>query len=135
MKKPEHFRAGKQFIKSMKKLIKRYQEAKKLCISKSDYESNNNMSCLLCHPIGSKKNRTDYFCESYEYDHSKRFEESCTKLGCPWIVMTGMTCDKYTESSMFMETCYQTDNPERIDNRIRQIRHWIVAYKKKLEVQ
>jgi uncharacterized protein CbrC (UPF0167 family) len=129
LKNAKLFANGEIFVKSMEELIKRYQEAIKLGISKAVYEDRNNMKCLLCNPIGTKKNRDHYHTGSNEWD------DACKAMACPWIVILGKTCTAFSheDKGMRWEAIYNTYNEDIMKTRIRQIRNWIKLYKSHME--
>lgn len=121
-------RMRKTFIKSMKELIKRYEMALKQGTSKKEIEKQHKWACLLCSPMGVKYNHTYYVHQGY------CFSEACKKLGCPWIVMTGMTCDDWSyEYVSKFRSLYLSDDPQTINNRIDQIKEWIEYYENNTE--
>jgi len=127
MKHPELFKYGKQFVKSMQELILRYQKAMELGISKADYEVKEDMVCLLCNPIGVKASQNNL---STWRDH----RIGCEKLGCPWIVILGMTCDEFSiENEDLVEMIYQTDDPVAMQARVNQLFEWIEIYRNHLK--
>lgn len=130
MKNPELFKNGGMFIKSMKELIVRYQTAKNLDMSKDSYEGKNGLKCLLCNPIGTKYNHSYYmFRTGLNLEH----QGACKKLGCPWMVITGMTCDDFATERGDECSIYFTDDKRIMNNRIRQLRRWIEIYKNFME--
>jgi len=128
MKHPELFKYGKQFIKSMQELTERYQKAMELGISKCDYEMDRDMDCLLCNPIGVKKNQFEIYRSLPHADDQHK--SACSKLGCPWIVILGMTCDEFSlENEDLVEMIYQTDDPVAMQARVDQLQEWIGIYR------
>ena len=143
MKKPNHMKHPVEFLESMKVLKGRYIESIKLGISKSDYERSIGASCLLCNPIDVEENRY-----SIEYDirfnknnnygcNNDFFTVSCSNLGCPWIVITGMTCCKWSEKYVIygspLDHVYNTNDIETMKNRVRQLDRWIKIYEKYID--
>ena len=133
MKNRKLFKDGEVFVKSMEELIKRYQKSIELGISKKYYETQNDMKCLLCNPLGLKKNhdyyhkgRAEGFCE---------FNNACHKMGCPWVVILGKTCTdfSYENKKMKFKCIYSTDDADIMKTRIRQIRNWIKIYNNHME--
>jgi hypothetical protein len=134
MKTPEHVT---EYIASMKELIKRYQMALKSGVSKATIEFDNNWQCLLCHPIGLEDLRDDVQREQKIYQenynsHYEMFNALCTAQACPWIVITGKTCDEWYKDRNNGVAVYQTRDEEVIRLRIRQLRRWIKIYEKYL---
>lgn len=123
MKNPEYFRNGPEFIASMEELIKRYEKSIELGISKHEYEKQNYLKCLLCNPLNIEKNQFHYY-----QNEDITFIQACSKLGCPWVVITGKTCDD-TEK----EVIYCTKKKNRMKTRIKQLKLWIEIYKKHME--
>jgi hypothetical protein len=132
MKNDHLFRLGNEFIESMKELIKRYQTAIKLGMSKKDYEDAEGLDCLLCNPLGTKENR-----EFHKKPRRFDFEIPCIKLGCPWMVILGMTCCDFSNSRAEgvdgFDHIYSTDNADVMKRRIKQLRNWIKMYEKHME--
>jgi hypothetical protein len=131
MKRPDLIKNQKMFINSMKVLITRYQEAMKLGIPKSDYESEHNLQCLLCNPLGSKITH-----RTIERKYDCSFDSACEKLGCPWMVIQGMSCCDYSEKHItysLFDHFYNMYDEKIMKNRIKQLRRWIEIYKKSLE--
>lgn len=132
MKNEKHFKHGDAFIHSMEVLIERYKKAIELEISKWDYEKRNKMSCLLCNPIGIENNQHN----SYDIDEDgdtvyTYFDDKCKNLGCPWIVILGMTCSEFDTGTL--NDVYNTNNPIIMKRRIRQLNNWIKIYQKHME--
>ena len=125
MKKPHLIKHIPEFIYSMEVLIARYQAAMKEGISKSQYEFINDMKCLLCNPIDVNK--------SHGYFYKDGFENACNKLGCPWVVITGMPCDSYDIKKNGARMIYNSDDPKRMKLRIIQLKNWIKIYKTELD--
>jgi hypothetical protein len=139
MKHPELIRSIPTFIKSMEKLIERYRTAIVLGVSKTEYEDDNELKCLLCNPVGTRYNHTyhqDKILQSSKrsWNHEGSFNEACTKLGCPWIVMLGMTCTDYSEQANCGIMIYNSYDQKTMNKRIKQIKEWIKAYKKVLAI-
>lgn len=106
MKRPHFIKYVPEYIESMKELIKRYEKALELGISKSEYERLYNLNCLLCFPIG--------------IDH--RYLLDCKKDRCPWIVITGRSC---TAQEI---TPFSSTNKDVILARIEELKRWIAIY-------
>lgn len=102
--RPELLKYRRQYIKSMLVLIDRYEKAISLGISKTEYERMENLKCLLCYPIGVKKD-----------------SGSCSNAGCPWFVIKGTSCGH----SSFDESTNKTQQVYRIN----QLKQWIDIYK------
>lgn len=135
MRHPELVKDIPEFIASMEELIRRYQAAIALKVSKLRYERDNEMSCLLCSPLGIKKTRAEWYEELKPQDGfmlftPAKFKESCCKLGCPWITILGMTCETFSKKNLnFGNTIYNTPDPITMKRRIRQIKNWIKIYR------
>ena len=132
MKHPELFKHGRQFVKSMQELTKRYQKAMELGISKCDYEMDRDMDCLLCNPIGVKKNQFEIYRSLIPTNDQHK--SACSQLGCPWIVILGMTCDEFSlENEDLVKMIYQTDDPVAMQARVDQLQEWIGIYREFME--
>jgi len=132
MKHPEFFKHGKQFIKSMQELTRRYQKAMELGISKVRYENQEGMSCLLCNPIGVKTCQSSIRGSLYRGTFAERHDKACAKLGCPWIVILGMTCDD-DSNALTGGSIYQSDDPIAMQARVDQLQEWIGIYQDHLK--
>lgn len=120
MKNPHLLKNTEAFVASMEELIRRYEQAIEHKISKYVYEARNGMHCLLCKPLGVEKTHFLYLV----FTGSHR--EACAALGCPWMVMLGVTCDEAVEEGQ--SSCYQTRDPAHQKARIAQLQEWIQAY-------
>jgi len=120
MQNPHLLKNVPAFIASMEELIRRYEQAIECGVSKRSFEDQRGMSCLLCNPLGVEKTHTDYLVGTTSH------REACGALGCPWIVMLGVTCDEAVEGAQ--RSCYQTSDPRRQKARISQLREWLQAY-------
>jgi hypothetical protein len=139
---PQLFKNGPEFIASMKELILRYKAAIELNVSKTDYEYKRGMDCLLCNPLCVSgrpipMNHKQAYDEIWRIaDRNRKYPEeshrlSCKKIGCPWMVMVGMTCDDWSrENSSDHIMVYHSNDNKFKRQRIAQLRHWIIAYKK-----
>jgi len=133
VKNAKLFKDGDIFIKSMEELIKRYQKAIELGISKSSYEDSKGMQCLLCNPINAAHNRDHYINECPDANPDEDYDIACKLLGCPWIVILGMTCHEFSDMRNMYSNIYHNCDPDIMKNRIRQIRNWIKIYKAHME--
>ena len=120
MQNPHLLKNVPAFIASMEELIRRYEQAIECGVSKCSFEDQRGMSCLLCNPLGVEKTHHDYFM----FVNTPR--EACAALGCPWVVMLGVTCDEAAEKGQ--PSCYQTRDPAHQKARIAQLQEWIQAY-------
>jgi hypothetical protein len=128
MKRPEVLKSIPTFIKSMEKLITRYEAAMKCGGSKAEYEDELGLKCLLCNPVGTRYNHF-YFHDEMRGSYGS-FDAACEKLGCPWIVMVGMTCSNYSVSTIPTgDMVYNSFDKVVMQNRIKQIKQWIKVYK------
>ena len=119
---PELFKLRRPFIASMQELILRYGLAIKFGRSKASVENTALQRCLLCYPLNTKQ------CHASQSEQGVTgFKNACKKLGCPWIVITGMTCDEASKGET--DTCYHTTDPIRQQARIDQLKEWIHIYK------
>lgn len=123
MKRPDLFRCKKAFIKSMKELIKHYENAIYYGQSKARYAKMNKLPCFLCEPVGVKNNQ-----ETIRREFGISFKEACGELGCPWIVITGHTCDEPINQSLDGWSIHQSEDIEQQQRRIEQLREWIEIY-------
>lgn len=124
---PELFKLRKPFIASMKELIKRYELAIKQQRSKSSIEVFNGQRCLLCNPLNTQQNHSTHYHKIHWTTGATRFKDACERLGCPWIVITGKTCDEASAGEP--DTCYHTTDPIMQQARIDQLKEWIHIYK------
>lgn len=120
MRNKKAFKHGEAFIHSMEVLIERYNKAIKLGISKWDYEDREDLKCLLCNPLDIEENRENSIRNDGIFTD---FEQRCAILGCPWIVITGKTCDDRPI------TAYNSYNVSTMKRRVNQLRNWIKIYK------
>ena len=139
MKKPELMKMPEKFLPSMEELVVRYKKARSLKISKGNYELYHGMNCLLCNPLGTEVSRDsvkedmDIQFRGYKY---YTFESACAELGCPWIVITGLTCcgysNRYIKNGDIQHVYASSDN-RIMTNRIKQLQRWIAIYKKYID--
>jgi hypothetical protein len=129
VERPELIKHGESFIKSMEELVTHYLGAVELGISKNNYTIKFGKPCLLCNPLDCD--------ESYHSVVAPPFDHmaSCVALGCPWIVMTGLTCDGYYKtlsnpSVTYLGPIYHSTDKAYQMFRVIQLREWIAAYKK-----
>lgn len=121
---PELFKLRRPFIASMRELIIRYELAIKWRKSKASIEHANRQPCLLCNPLGTKQSQVS------QYPHLSNatdFKEACKKLGCPWLVITGKTCDESVGEDE--HPCYHSTDPVKQQARINQLKEWIHIYR------
>lgn len=125
---PELFKLRRPFIASMKELIKRYESAIKQQRSKASVEKTALQRCLLCNPLNTKQSHSTHYDKVIkELFPASRFKNACGNLGCPWIVITGETCDEASKEET--DTCYHTTDPIKQRARIDQLKEWIHIYK------
>jgi hypothetical protein len=120
------------FIISMEELIKRYQAAINLGTSKYEYEQDHYMHCLLCYPIGIPENHENSRNpENAQYSRYTTFDDRCKNLGCPWVVILGMTCENFSDKKDYNTgtRIYNTLDVDHMKRRIKQLRNWIKLYK------
>lgn len=128
MRYPQLLKHKKAFIVSMEMLKDRYRKAMAEKRSKEDYERINGHECLLCNPIGILENHSN---QSVTGPTEYRHKNKCINLGCPWIVITGETCDHESNivASEHYTSVYQTKDEEVQQQRIDQLDAWITIYK------
>lgn len=139
MRKPQYMKYPVQFLESMKELKNRYNGAIDAGVTKQIFEAEHGMRCLLCNPIGIETTRADieWQIRKDTEPYRDKFNRSCAILGCPWIVITGMTCCDYSERKVtgcnHNKHVYNTNDVSIMKQRVRQIDRWIKIYEKYID--